>query len=121
MFDFLSTQILSIAAPRRAGGADASFADARHLAEREMSRAPTPRPVATEDQVLISGAARVPPPPIPVKPGEPTDTGNRVRSVLRRLRGFGRRSGQPDPHDPDREDRDASDQPAAGHHLDRWA
>jgi hypothetical protein len=121
VFDFLSNQILSIAAMRRAGGADTPSAENRHAAEREMPRALTARPASTEDQVFLSNAARVPPAPLPVKPSEPTETGNRVRDTLRRLRGFGRRSRRSDRQDPDPEDHEAPDHPPTHHRFDRLA
>lgn len=121
MFDFLSNHVLSIAATRRAAGADTLSAENRHPAEREMPRALTARSASTEDQVFLSSAARVPPAPLPVKPNEPTDTGNRVRDVLRRLRAFGRRSARFDRRDPDAEDHEAPDQPPARHRFDRLA
>jgi hypothetical protein len=121
VFDFLSNQILSIAATRRAGGADTPSAENRQPAEREMPRALTARAASTEDQVFLSSAARVPPAALPVKPSEPTETGNRVRDALRRLRGFGRRSARTDRQDPDPEDHDASDPPPDHHRFDRLA
>lgn len=119
MFDFLSNQILGILATRRVGGADPASPEASHLVEREMPRALTARPASTEDQVFLSGAARVPPPPLPVKPSEPTETGNRVRDALRRLRAFGRRSGRSARHDP--ENHEPPDEPPTHHRFDRLA
>jgi hypothetical protein len=121
VFDFLSNQILSIAAARRPGPADTPSAEGRNPAQRDMPRALTARPASTEDEVFLSSAARVPPAPLPVKPSEPTETGNRVRDVLRRLRGFGRRSGRPSRHDPGPENRETPEQPPTQHCFDRLA
>lgn len=121
MFDFLSHQILSIAATRRPGGADTPSAGSRQPAERDMPRALTAASVATEDQVFLSSGARVPPAPLPVKPSEPSGTGNRVRDLLRRLRGSGRRAHQPEPDDTDRENDDALESPPLARRFDRWA
>jgi hypothetical protein len=56
-----------------------------------------------------------------VKPGEPTDTGNRVRDLLRRLRAL-RRQGRPGESDDDEAPSDTTrDEPSKGRGFDRWA
>lgn len=67
--------------------------------------------------MLLSVAVPGPVSPLPVKPSEPVETGNRVGEVLRRLRESRRKTAAktsgPSQDGPD-------DPPAVGH-LDRWA
>ncbi len=121
MFDFLSNQVLGITATRRAGGGDSLPAENRHPTEREMPRALAARSTSTEDQVFLSSAARVPPAALPVKPSEPTETGNRVREALRRLKALGRRSGRSGHQGADPEDPDTPEDPHAHRGFDRLA
>ena len=67
--------------------------------------------------MFLSAAVPGPVSPIPVKPGEPVETGNRVGEVLRRPR-ESRRKTAAKTSDPSQ---DAPDDPPAAGHLDRWA
>jgi hypothetical protein len=121
VFDFLSNQILSIVASRRSGSADGLVAETRRLMELDAPKTPVARPASTEDQVFLSGAAHTPPAPIPLKPSEPAETGNRVGDVLRRLR-RSRRKATPERSHPEEEpSEDTPDNQPKGHRFDRWA
>lgn len=70
--------------------------------------------------MFLSAAVPGPVSPLPIKPSEPVETGNRVGEVLRRLREERRKTGDKtsgDSTDPSEET--PNDPPAAGH-LDRW-
>jgi len=121
VFDFLGNHVLSIAAMRRAGGIDTPAADHRQAAEQGLPRAITSRAASTDDQVFLSSAARVLPAPLPVKPNEPAETGNRVRDALRRLRDLGRRFGRSERRDRDLDEHNASNPPPGGRRFDGWA
>ena len=121
MFDFLSNQILSVMATRRPTGAEGPPTDVRRAAEFQASRIPVARSATTEDQVFLSGAVPLPPPPTPVKPSDPTETGNRVRDLLRRLKAQRRNSRPGESVTPEEPTEDTREDPAAGHRFDRWA
>ena len=121
MFDFLSNQILSVMATRRPTADEGPPTDVRRAAEFQASRMPVARGATTEDQVFLSGAVRLPPPPTPVKPSEPTETGNRVRDLLRRLKGQRRNSRSGEPIAPEEPTEVTREDLSAGHRFDRWA
>jgi hypothetical protein len=93
VFDFLSRQVMGITASPRQPGYDGQPGDVRRAGEREAPAPVVARPATAEDQVLLGGKAAPPLPPLPVRPSEPAETGNRIRDLLRRLRGQPRRSG----------------------------
>jgi hypothetical protein len=121
VFDFLSNQILSIVAARRSGGMDGLLAETRRFAELEAPKVPVARGAAAEDQVFLSGGAPLPPAPLPVRPSEPAETGNRVGDVLRRLRESRRKAAPKASGASDDPPGDALDDPPTGHRFDRWA
>ena len=121
MFDFFSNQLLAMVGTRRSGGPEGVMMEARRLRDLEVPLVPVARAAGAEDQVLLGAAVPGPTAPLPVKPNEPCETGNRVGDVLRRLREsrrkaaskVSRRSGDPPEN--------ASDDPSTGGRLDRWA
>ena len=120
MFDFFSNQIVNLVTMRRPGGPEDILVEARRLRDLDVPKAPVARAAVTGDQVLLSAAVPGPVSPLPIKPSEPVETGNRVGEVLRRLREERRKTGDKtsgDSTDPSEET--PNDPPAAGH-LDRW-
>ena len=117
MFDFFSNQVVNLIAMRRPGGPEDVLVEARRLRDLDVPKAPMARAAVTEDQLLLSAAVPGPISPLPIKPSEPVETGNRVGEVLRRLR-ESRRKTAAKTSDPSQ---DAPDDPPAGGHLDRWA
>jgi hypothetical protein len=96
MFDFISGQVLNILAARRLGGLETPLADLKRPPDTPVT--PVARGATAEDQLLFGSTAYAPAPRIPVKPDEPIAPENRVRDVLRRIRGQQRTTGPlPDP------------------------
>lgn len=121
MFDFFSNQVVNLVAMRRPGGPEGVLVEARRLRDLDVPMVPVARAAVAEDQVLLGAAVPGPVSPIPVKPSEPVETGNRVGEVLRRLRDSRRKTAAKTSGDSTDPSQDAPDDRPAPGHLDRWA
>jgi hypothetical protein len=121
VFDFLSRQVMNLAALPRQVGYEGLLGAARRTAEHEAPRAVVARPAVAEDQVLLAGGTAPPLPALPVKPAEPVEAGYRIRDLLRRLRDKHRRSSSRSSPTSDVPAVDADDEQHAGQRFDRWA
>jgi hypothetical protein len=117
VFDLLGNPILELLAAKRQGLAEELLTETRRPVDQAPGKVGPAQSTRAEDQVFLSGAAPLPPPPLPLTPGQPVGTRNRVADALRRLRALRRRAGRPGRSAPPGESEDGS----AGHCFDRWA
>jgi hypothetical protein len=122
VFEFLSRQVMNLAALPRQSAYEGLLADVRRAADREAPRAPVARPAMAEDQVLLASRTAPPPPALPVKPADPAEPGQKIRDMFRRLRDQSRRSASRPAAEPDTPPDDDREHPEpAGQRFDRWA